>query len=435
MITLSPDQIEDAIRMASTPDLPNFSKAGTGKTHTTLEAIKRFGSNSNLIIAPRIALHWWAQQAKEYLGADARVMKTGSSPLAGDVLVTTYGLARTARSRLYEHFKEGTLTLDESHNVANPEAKQTQAVFGNHADLRGGLAERFDTVWALSGTPVQNFANDLYTQTACLHPDVYERYGIKNYEQFCAKFTFKKRKQFHPNMQPVMKIVSSANEVTLQKIVYQDIGAIRREENSDLPTLNERDLVVSVKLTKELRDACKGMTEEQITSQINDPDSVIAKVWRLIGLAKVEPVVPHVGDASKSGPVLLGCWHRDVMTAYEERLARLGFRVVQVNGSTSPSKLEPIREAFNNGEIDVLVGQMKAMGTSWNLQEASRHIVLAETYPSPSVVEQFYKRVYRRGQGRNCTLDIVVADHDVDKALNEVRKRKEKSDDKINRTA
>lgn len=430
---LSKEQIEDAIKMATTPDLPNFSKAGTGKTHTTLEAIRRVDEGlPHLILCPRIALRWWEQQAREFLGADARIMKTGNSPLKGDIIITTYGLARNARHRLYEHFDGGSLTLDESDNLANPDAKQTQAVFGNHADLRGGLAERFDTVWPLTGTPIRSFADDMYTQVATLHPDTFEQYGIRTYDDFCAKFTYKKQKQFNPRMRPVWKVVASSNEGMLHRIVYEEIGAIRRLEAPGLPQLRFRTLEVAVKLTKEVRDACRGMTPEQIVAQFNDENSIIAKVWRLVGLAKVEEIVPYVGDCVRSSPILLGCWHHDVMNAYAEHFDKMGLRYEIVSGKTPNNMLEPIRERFNNGDLDVIIGQMRAMGSSWNLQEASNHVIIGETYPAPSVIEQFYKRVYRRGQKAACDVDLIVGDNDIDHALEAVRLRKEKSDEKVN---
>lgn len=432
MIKLSSDQLEDAERMASTPDLPNFSLAGTGKTHTTLHAIALAGHRRNLVVVPKIGLNWWAQQAKEFLGADARIMKTAQSPLAGDILVTTYGIARNAKVRLYDHFREGSLTLDESHNVASADAKQTKAVFGKDLDLVGGLAERFDTVWCLTGTPKMNHANDYYTQAGSLHPDVLAQYGINNYEDFCRRFTFKQQRQYNPRMRPVWKIVGSANEEILHRLVYRDIGAIRRTSSEGMPRLRYRELRVASRIPAGVHRVVAGMSDAEIIDALNQPDSVIAKAWKIAGLSKVHEVVPYVGDSVRSSPVLLGCWHHDVMDSYAGHFEKMGLRYEKVTGKTPDNQIDGIRDRFNNGEIDVLIGQMRKMGVSWNIQEASNHVIIAEEYPSPAVIEQFYKRVYRRGQERDCTVDVVLADgFKVDEALNGVRKRKEASDEKI----
>jgi SNF2 family DNA or RNA helicase len=110
----------------------------------------------------------------------------------------------------------------------------------------------------------------------------------------------------------------------------------------------------------------------------------------------------------------------------------LWLEVVQVNGSTKDSDKDHIRKAFNAGLIDVLIGQMQAMGVSWNIQKASSHVVIAEEHPSPSTIEQFYKRVFRYGQENPVQLDFVTADVSIDEILRGVRLRKKASDLKIN---
>ncbi|MDJ0827781.1 MAG: SNF2-related protein [Rhodobacter sp.] len=432
MLKLSPEQAEDAQKMADNPDLPNFSLPGTGKTHTALEAIKLFGAKRNVIVAPPIALHWWEEQAREYLGADARIVKTGSSPLVGDITIMSYGIMRNARERIYETFDGGSLTLDESHNVCNIDAKQTQAVFGNQMDLAGGIAERFDTVWNMTGTPKMNHANDYYTQAAILHPEPFARRDIHNYKDFCTRFTYSQERQYNPRMRPVWKIVGSQNEGLLGRIVYEDIKAIRRKTASSLPKLRERTLEVPVTLPKEIRTTLKNMGHAEILMRINLKGGIIAEAWRLIGLGKVKHVVPYVGDSVKDSPVLLGCWHHEVMDAYVEAFTEMGLRVEKVAGDVSAKMKENIRRAFNDGFIDVLVGQMKSMGVAWNLQEAANHVVIAEVHPSPAIIDQFYKRVYRRGQTQDCIVDKVLGEGMVvDEALDGVRERKEVSDRKI----
>lgn len=434
---LTREQEEDAVRMATEPDLPNFSKAGTGKTHTALRALDLFDPRQSLILCPPIAVNWWAEQAREFLGADAKVLTSGDSKIGGDITVTTYDIARNAAVRLYDHFREGALVLDESQYVRNPEAKRTQAVFGKRADGIGGLVSRFDTAWCLTGTPIEGYANDMWTQAGVLHPEVWDKYGIQTYDQFVRKFTYKQKKQFNPRMQPVWKISGNTNEGLLNRIVYNELGAIRRQEAPGLPALRLRTMHVGIKLTKEVRDAMKGLSAADIHEQLLNNDSaddevIMAKIWKVIGLAKVPEIVPYCGDLVKSGPILLGCWHRDVMNEYYKEFQKMGLRVRQVHGGTPSTARDPIRKKFNNGDIDILIGQMRAMGVSWNLQEACTNVIIAEAHPSPSIIEQFYKRVYRFGQKRPCQVDIMVSKTPVDMALDNVALRKEDSNDKIN---
>jgi len=275
----------------------------------------------------------------------------------------------------------------------------------------------------------------MWTQVGTLHPEIWDKYGIQTYEQFCTAFTYKTKKQFHPQMQPVWKISGNTNEGLLHRIVYEEIGAIRRQTAKGLPRLRMRKLHVPVRLTREVRSAMAGLSAEEIVKKItgDNEDEILAKIWKIIGLAKVPELVPYCGDLSKEGPVLIGCWHKDVMKAYKAEFVKMGKVVEIVDGSTPDKKRDKIRLDFNAGRIDILLGQMRAMGVSWNIQESCSYVVIAETYPAPSIIEQFYKRVYRFGQKKEVNVDIVLSTTPVDEALDAVRMRKEASDAKINK--
>ena len=168
-------------------------------------------------------------------------------------------------------------------------------------------------------------------------------------------------------------------------------------------------------------------TIEQVMAELNDIDSGASKLWREVGLSKVDSISDYVVESVKDSPVLLGCWHRDVMSKYAEQLAAKGLTVAQVHGDTKNT--ETIRNAFNNGSLDVLIGQMRKMGVAWNIQETCNHVVVAEAHPSNALLEQFYKRVVRRGQQRKCTVDYILAEQlELDELLLNVARRKKQSD-------
>lgn len=429
------EQLEDAEKMANAQDLPNFSKAGTGKTHTALEALRLTKAQRCLVLCPKIALYMWKEEATKFLGMDTQIIKSSNDTFNGSsMIVTTYDLAANMKGRLIDEFaKQGAVLInDESHNINNATAKRTKAIFGDKCDLVGSIAEWFSQVWNMTGTPMTGYADGMFTQAALLHPEVFAKYGIETLEKFERQFTFKRRKQYHPQMQPIWKISGNLNEGFLKKLVYQEVGALRRLEAKGLPEIRHRDLAVSIKLTSAITRALKGMTSEQIAAQINDPDSIVAKVWHTVGLLKVSETVPYIGESAKLGPVLVGVWHRDVSALYHTALSALGLRVAEVHGSTHDDAKEHIRTAFNNGTLDVLIGQMKAMGSSWNLQQESAHVIITEEHPSPTVIEQFYKRVYRYGQRKPVQVDYITADAQIDTVLRGIRERKAVSNETIN---
>ena len=80
-------------------------------------------------------------------------------------------------------------------------------------------------------------------------------------------------------------------------------------------------------------------------------------------------------------------------------------------------------DAFNAGEIDVIVGQIAAMGVSLNLQGGS-HIVVIEQDWSPALMSQFYARCHRIGQKDHVHVDILESDTKLDKAVRKIAQRK-----------
>jgi SNF2 family DNA or RNA helicase len=127
--------------------------------------------------------------------------------------------------------------------------------------------------------------------------------------------------------------------------------------------------------------------------------------------------------------VLIGVWHSSVGQAYQDELTKAGLKVHRVYGATSDDDRQRTKDLFNAGDIDVIVGQMQAMGVSWNLQQSSHRVIIAQDHFSPSVIEQFYKRVYRKGQTKHTHLDYLTSDHPLDRVIERLRKARQKSQD------
>lgn len=433
-LTPLPDQEEDAALMAAGADLPNFSLAGTGKTITALRAIELAGVQRGLILAPRIAQSMWAKTIKDFLGADVHVIKKGGQAVpSADFIVCTYDLAWKTPD-LFGTFTKGgndvrAMVNDESHKLKSADANRTKFIVGPRTDLVGGLAERFDQVWNMSGTPIRAFADDLWTQVGVYHRPVFAKVGAGSLPQFRRMFTFSQLRQYNKFAPPVMKVVKNINEVRLHDLLYKEIGCVRRTEIEGLPKLALRSLEYDIKIPRDLKTYSQAMSFAQLGKAVASKrdDDALSKFQRMVGLLKIPGLLEHVVDSAEVSPVLLGVWHRDVGAEYEQHLTKAGLVVQQVNGSTPSGKLDDIQDRFNNGDIDVLVGQMAAMGESWNLQSVCKHVIIAENYPVPSVLEQFYKRVYRRGQTRKVQVDIAVANTPLDEMLYRLSVQKDTS--------
>jgi len=219
-------------------------------------------------------------------------------------------------------------------------------------------------------------------------------------------------------------------------MLYEDIGAVRRLEAPDLPPLRERVMSMPITgLSPKWGKLISKMTHEQVIMMLSadgDDDNDLQKAWQAVSLAKVKTLSEYIADSSLNGPVLVGVWNSNVREAYLEELKERHDKVFRtVHGGTSRAARDKIKDEFNAGSIDGIVGQMAAMGVSWNLQKSSSHVVIAQTHYSPGVIEQFYKRVFRYGQKNPVQLDHALGDHPVDLAIYKLMRQKEGSAEKV----
>jgi SNF2 family DNA or RNA helicase len=160
LITSSLGQAEEWTEMAPHPKLVRDSP-GIRNTKTTL------------LVAPLSAVSNWTSQITEHLkkGALSYYVFHGPSRTTNldelseyDVVITTYSTihseisgrgARTGRISPLSKMNMFRIVLDEAHTIRERNAAQTKAIMSLHANRR----------WSVTGTPIQNRMDDLYSVT------------------------------------------------------------------------------------------------------------------------------------------------------------------------------------------------------------------------------------------------------------------------------
>ena len=138
--------------------------------------------------------------------------------------------------------------------------------------------------------------------------------------------------------------------------------------------------------------------------EVVSPDT--AKALHVYG----QELAPLVADSvigllpKIDGGILLLFWHRKVGEELARKLTSAGVKVALVDGSVPQNKVDGYVEAFNSGEIDVLIGQIKKMGVALNLQENCNTVCFAEDTYSDAMNLQAYQRVWRRGQEKDVNI-------------------------------
>jgi hypothetical protein len=417
-----PTQTQDAAFLTAHRHPALFSEPGTGKTITALEAYK-ITQGRLLVIAPPIALRMWATNIEDHLGASVQVLRSGSDAIdwRKDVHVTSYALA----GKFPQLAGADCLVLDESDALKTLGSQRTKSIYGDRASLKNCLAEGVEHVWPLTGTPIRRYADDLYPQLKALHgAKMRQDLGVTSYQGFMDKFCVTQLRRFHARQQAKPTVIGNKNETLLRDFIYGNNLAVRRtihDVAAFMPPLTLRDVTVDYDNSPELREA----TGEAIDA--GEGEAVMATARRLLGVAKAKHVAAYALDTweALSVPLLMFYWHKDVGDILELAFKAKGVTVGRIDGSTSQTTRAQLEDAFNNHEIDVLLGQIASMGVAINLQRGSHYGMFAEMDWSPAAKDQALRRLWRLGQDVHVQIDICAAEHPIDEAVASVMGRKE----------
>lgn len=429
MKNLLPHQIEDAQFLAARLFAGNFSGMGSGKTLSALEAfrlVRELVTDQVIIIGPPISLRMWQAEFEEFFSGDtAQLVKTGKTKIDGaaTALIMSYEIA-TKRTAELSQLKARALILDEAHACKSVKAKRTKAILGS-----GGLAGSVGHTWCLTGTPITRWNDDLYPFLCrASAAGMKERCGGSSVDRFNLRYTVVQSRQFPGARYPTKMTVGSRNTDELKRWLFGDNLAVRRELAdvwAAMPPLTTNRLQIGLDMDDELRDILAGFkTQAQIDQAVASNDEHIATARRKIGEGKVGSAAAEIRDRIEigQGPILVGAWHRSVIDGLADELSDIGVGVL--DGRTSEKQKIFLQDAFNDKKLNVLIGQIAAMGVSLNLQHGGNRIIVVEEDWSPSVMDQFYARLHRIGQTEHVHIDILDSDDKLSQAVRRISNTK-----------
>ena len=439
---LMPTQLEDIKQLVERPDLPNYSKPGTGKTLTTIGAMEAMGFKKGVIVAPPIALPMWRDVLAAELGVSTRIVPHGRFNFINnpaDFYVMSYGMA-TAHAESIKRLRMdyAAIVLDESHALKTPGSQRTRALFGDASDGMDSIVEHFDYVFSLTGTPIERHSDDMWSQLRAIKPEALAEDGTSSLVAFRAKYCRQAMKSYHPRQKPKLVTVGSQNEEALHDLMYKQIGAIRRtldDVTAYMPPVTFREIAVDLTPSPELGSLIKNRTVAKIVAGLVEGDPIMATARRLLGISKLKSILDYVVEQALDHPLLVGYIHTDFGKALTEALVTLGVRAEIIGGATSQAERERIVSDFNEGRVRVIVGQIAAMGVSLNLQQGARHVIVAEDDWSAAKIEQFYGRVWRLGQNHHVQVDFCTTKHPIDEAIVYLREAKAGSAELVHKKA
>jgi len=431
---LLPHQIADAKFLASRRIAGCFNGMGTGKTRTALEALIEAEVLRTIIIGPPISLRMWAAEAVDHMVCTPQILAKGSTVIdpKADILICSYEIATKRQHELMAWAREplngmrAAMICDESHALKSTKAKRTKAILG-----RGGMVEAFEHSWFLTGSPMTRWADDLIPFLFRAAPqEIKKKIGALNVDRFNLRYCIVQERKFSGARFPVKMTVGSRNLDELGAML--STCATRRTLDDvweSMPSLTHTRLAVEVSGISAINRAINKMTLGQIEQAIAQNDEHLATMRREMGVSMVPAAADFIWQRAdaEQGAILVGAWHREVIDALVTELRGKKLNVAQLDGRTPAAQKTELQRQFNAGELDVLVGQIGAMGVSLNLQKGGNAIVVVEEDWSPSVMDQFYARLHRMGQGKPVHVDTLYVDNKLAKAVHTISMAKRRA--------
>lgn len=381
---------------------------GLGKTLQALASLPESGKGTTLIICPTSVLHNWSEQiAKFRPGLKALVHHGGSRRLPSirpDVVVTSYGVARQDLEELAALHWDG-LIADEAQNLKNPDSQVAQALHR--------LALKADFRFALSGTPVENRVDDLWSQFQVLNPG-----------WLGARTAFKDD-------------VSRDLQATRQRLRPFLLRRLKKDVAKELPPRTETVLYCELDESERgLYDSVLASTRTQILKELDQGGGVMSALEALLRLRQIccsPELLPGGGSGANASSKLrlliesletsIDAGHRALVfsqwTSYldliERELSKRGIRYSRLDGSTR-DRAGVVEEFQNEGGPEVMLLSLKAGGVGITLTAAD-HIYLTDPWWNPAVEDQAADRAHRIGQTQPVLIHRLVAENTVEERV------------------
>lgn len=406
---------------------------GLGKTaqtiaHIAVEHAAGRMTQPALIIVPTSLISNWTAEFSKFAPSLRTVVLHGLERHQRrdqiddfDVVITTY----TVLTRDIVEMKERNwhmVVLDEAQAIKSPDAKATRAVCQLVAGQR----------LCLSGTPIENNLEELWSQFAFLMPgllgdrrsftkrfrtpiekkgdDFRRRQLILRITPFIMRRTKAEVATELPPKHTILRRITLAPE---QRELYETIRMTMLEkvrEQVAERSLSQSRIVVLDALLK-LRQACC------------DPRLVKLASARLIETSsKLEDLLEMITEMVPEGRrILLFSQFTSMLDLIKPRLDAAGIPFVELTGDTR-DRAEPVR-AFQAGEVPVFLISLKAGGRGLNLTAADT-VIHYDPWWNPAVEDQASDRAHRIGQTKSVFVYKLIAADTVEERILELQQRK-----------
>lgn len=296
----------------------------------------------------------------------------------------------------------------------------------------------------LSGTPIDSSPMDMWAQFRFAVPSLFgERFKdfkeeyLKETGYMGYKLAFRpeKMEQFRQLIAPYVHRVLKSEVLDLPPLEYKRVGVDLFGEQARVYRELEEDMCVEIGPHTVTCDMAitQVIRLQQVTGGFVRADPTEAQMWEALEqqrlrrsknirvkstivalgrakLRKLRTILSHVEH-----PVVVFCKYTAECLSIAGMCEEMGLRVGVIRGKTKKHRTG-IVEAFQAGEYDTLICQIKAGGVGLDLQRAHVGVMYSPTF-SFIDFDQAVCRLHRNGQSKRVTIFLLFAKNTVDEEI------------------
>jgi hypothetical protein len=387
---------------------------GLGKTLQALCVVQ----GRTLIVCPTSVLSSWEEQLTRFRPALTVSVFHGQRRAldrAADVVITSYALLRLDREELCAPTWD-TVVLDEAQTIRNPESQVAQAAY----QLKGRARI------SLSGTPVENSLEDLWSQYNVLNPGL-----LGSYRSFRETYA-----------QPIESGDTRRAAELQRRVTPFMLRRLKRDVAKELPPKTEVILECELQPAERVvYDAVLGAARGDLLKQLEDGAGYLSALETLLRLRQAcchIALIPGQ-DAQRSSKVdllieslerSLAQGHRalvfsqwtSLLDLIEPHLLSSGITFLRIDGTTE-GRGELVEQFQSSEGPPVMLLSLKAGGLGLTLTRAD-HVYIVDPWWNPAVEDQAADRAYRIGQENPVIVHRLVATNTIEERILELQARK-----------
>jgi SNF2 family DNA or RNA helicase len=407
---------------------------GLGKTRQLLLA----AVEPVLVVAPAMVIDsgtWDDEIAKWAPGIDATV--TAYSRLNGRERTEKGGSRPTDRVAPELDRRWGSQIYDEAHYLKGRSTSWTKAA--------QRLARLTDQVHLATGTPMPNWAHELFVPLQLLYPEKTRPKGeLASYWRWAGEWFDTSPTRWSNGLPSVGRLLgcdrgcerrpptdpcTHFRRFAEQNLADRFLQRLRDDVLADLPPLTEQ--VVHTPMTTAQAKVYKALKKDYVAWTDGGAEVVAWNDAALnVKLQKACVGLPVLTGERGSGkldqlaadlegrarPTLVLGHFRDTLQACAQVARDVGATVEVIDGSTPRGRRRDIVRHFQGGGLDVIVGSLEVVAEGLTLTAADMCIFVEKSY-KPSRNVQAMRRIHRIGQDRPVTVRDYVTPGTVDERV------------------